>query len=191
MGLPFNMYTMAGWINVIMGICNFIMFLPWNFKECKIAAREAMRDQGKTSGEFNTVGQIFSWWKKKNKQIIFPCNNHYSNIINSNFLTRFMSAKSGWARVVFTMPLTFDPSSESPEIFLREKCFFFFNLFIKILLATSEENCWRRTSGLRAHDDILFSQQKFDRSSHLLGRFKRTSSLRKCYCWLNELLLSD
>ncbi|XP_043266810.1 major facilitator superfamily domain-containing protein 8 isoform X2 [Venturia canescens] len=51
MGLPFNMYTMAGWINVIMGICNFIMFLPWNFKECKIAAREAMRDQGKTSEE--------------------------------------------------------------------------------------------------------------------------------------------
>ncbi|XP_012272261.1 major facilitator superfamily domain-containing protein 8 [Orussus abietinus] len=51
LGLPFNMYTMAGWINVIMGVMNFIMFLPWNFKECKIAAREAMRDQGKTSEE--------------------------------------------------------------------------------------------------------------------------------------------
>ncbi|XP_034949228.1 major facilitator superfamily domain-containing protein 8 [Chelonus insularis] len=48
-GLPFNMYTMAGWINVFMGILNFFLFLPWNFVERKIAAREAMRDQGKSS----------------------------------------------------------------------------------------------------------------------------------------------
>ncbi|XP_057335701.1 major facilitator superfamily domain-containing protein 8 isoform X1 [Microplitis mediator] len=48
-GLPFNMYTMAGWINVFFGLLNLIFILPWNFKEHKIAAREAMRDQGKSS----------------------------------------------------------------------------------------------------------------------------------------------
>lgn len=51
LGLPFNMYTMAGWINVFLGILNFIFFLPNNFKERKIAAREAMREQGKSSGK--------------------------------------------------------------------------------------------------------------------------------------------
>ncbi|XP_015610069.1 major facilitator superfamily domain-containing protein 8 isoform X2 [Cephus cinctus] len=51
LGLPFNMYTMAGWINVVMGLFNFVLFLPWNFKERKIAAREAMRDQGKATEE--------------------------------------------------------------------------------------------------------------------------------------------
>lgn len=50
MGLPMNMYTAAGWINVLMGILNFALFLPWNFKERKIAAKEAMRDQGTASG---------------------------------------------------------------------------------------------------------------------------------------------
>ena len=54
-GLPFNMYTMAAWINVVLGIINFILFLPRNFKECKIAAREAMRDQGKATGKFDKV----------------------------------------------------------------------------------------------------------------------------------------
>ncbi|XP_015174323.1 PREDICTED: major facilitator superfamily domain-containing protein 8 [Polistes dominula] len=49
LGLPLNMYTMTGWINVIMGIVNFILFLPWNFKEHKIAIREAMRNGGKTT----------------------------------------------------------------------------------------------------------------------------------------------
>ncbi|XP_008210269.1 major facilitator superfamily domain-containing protein 8 [Nasonia vitripennis] len=49
MGLPMNMYTAAGWINVLMGILNFCLFLPCCFKEHKIAAREAMRDQGKAS----------------------------------------------------------------------------------------------------------------------------------------------
>lgn len=51
LGLPFNMYTMTGWINVIMGVINFILFLPWNFKEHKIAIREAMRNGGKTTEE--------------------------------------------------------------------------------------------------------------------------------------------
>lgn len=50
MGLPLNMFTAAGWINVLMGIVNFCLFLPFSFKEHKIAAREAMRDQGKASG---------------------------------------------------------------------------------------------------------------------------------------------
>ncbi|XP_066596400.1 major facilitator superfamily domain-containing protein 8 [Prorops nasuta] len=49
--LPINMYTMAGWINVFMGILNFIMFLPGNFTEYKIAIREAMRDDGKATEE--------------------------------------------------------------------------------------------------------------------------------------------
>lgn len=65
MGLPFNMYTMAGWINVIMGIVNFILFLPWNFKECKIAAREAMRDQGKVSGKFEKVRVLITYDNEK------------------------------------------------------------------------------------------------------------------------------
>ncbi|XP_046742195.1 major facilitator superfamily domain-containing protein 8 isoform X1 [Diprion similis] len=51
LGLPFNMYTMAGWINVLMGVFNFVLFLPWNFKEHRIATREAMQTQGKTSEE--------------------------------------------------------------------------------------------------------------------------------------------
>ncbi|XP_058807793.1 major facilitator superfamily domain-containing protein 8 isoform X2 [Phymastichus coffea] len=49
MGLPMNMYTAAGWINVLMGMLNFALFLPGSFKERKIAAREAMREQGKAS----------------------------------------------------------------------------------------------------------------------------------------------
>ncbi|KAJ8683368.1 hypothetical protein QAD02_019160 [Eretmocerus hayati] len=48
-GLPINMYTAPGWVNVLLGILNFALFLPFSFKERKIAAREAMRDTGKTS----------------------------------------------------------------------------------------------------------------------------------------------
>ncbi|KAI5633337.1 major facilitator superfamily domain-containing protein [Phthorimaea operculella] len=44
-----DMYTAAGWINAILGLVNFILFLPWCFKEKKIAAREAMVAQGKDS----------------------------------------------------------------------------------------------------------------------------------------------
>ncbi|KAH0954966.1 hypothetical protein HN011_001031 [Eciton burchellii] len=51
MMLPINMYTAAGWINVIMGIFNFISFFPWNFKEHKIAIKEAMHNEGKTTEE--------------------------------------------------------------------------------------------------------------------------------------------
>lgn len=44
--LSVNMYTAAGWINVLMGIGNFCMFLPAVFKERRIAAREVMVLQG-------------------------------------------------------------------------------------------------------------------------------------------------
>nr|XP_012225628.1 PREDICTED: major facilitator superfamily domain-containing protein 8 [Linepithema humile]XP_012225629.1 PREDICTED: major facilitator superfamily domain-containing protein 8 [Linepithema humile]XP_012225630.1 PREDICTED: major facilitator superfamily domain-containing protein 8 [Linepithema humile]XP_012225632.1 PREDICTED: major facilitator superfamily domain-containing protein 8 [Linepithema humile] len=47
--LPLNMYTAAGWINVIMGIINFILLCPWNFKEHKIAIKEAMHNEGKAT----------------------------------------------------------------------------------------------------------------------------------------------
>lgn len=49
--VPFrlDMYTAAGWINALLGTINFILFLPWCFKEKKIAAREAMIAQGKDS----------------------------------------------------------------------------------------------------------------------------------------------
>ncbi|XP_032290420.1 major facilitator superfamily domain-containing protein 8 isoform X2 [Drosophila virilis] len=44
-----NMYTASGWINVLMSMGNFVMFLPGIFKEHKIAAREIMVMQGGTS----------------------------------------------------------------------------------------------------------------------------------------------
>ncbi|XP_034189832.2 CLN7/MFS domain-containing 8 isoform X1 [Osmia lignaria lignaria] len=49
--LPVNMYTMTGWINVVMGILNFALFLPWNFTEHRIAIREAIRNEGKETEE--------------------------------------------------------------------------------------------------------------------------------------------
>ncbi|GBP01842.1 Major facilitator superfamily domain-containing protein 8 [Eumeta japonica] len=48
-GMVFNMYTACGWINVVMSVGNFIMFLPTIFEERKIAAREIMVMQGKSS----------------------------------------------------------------------------------------------------------------------------------------------
>ncbi|XP_065360293.1 major facilitator superfamily domain-containing protein 8 isoform X1 [Calliphora vicina] len=48
-GMVFNMYTACGWINVVMSVGNFIMFLPKIFEERKVAAREIMIMQGKTS----------------------------------------------------------------------------------------------------------------------------------------------
>uniref|UniRef100_A0A182JXE3 Major facilitator superfamily (MFS) profile domain-containing protein n=1 Tax=Anopheles christyi TaxID=43041 RepID=A0A182JXE3_9DIPT len=47
--LHLNMYTATGWINVFMGILNFCLFLPFVFKEKRIAAREAMMQQGMQS----------------------------------------------------------------------------------------------------------------------------------------------
>lgn len=48
--LRFNMFTSTGWLNGIVGIVNLIMFLPFFFKEHKIAVREVMLKQGKTDG---------------------------------------------------------------------------------------------------------------------------------------------
>ncbi|XP_043068503.2 major facilitator superfamily domain-containing protein 8 isoform X1 [Drosophila bipectinata] len=47
--MHFNMYTASGWINVVMSISNFMLFLPFVFQEHKIAAREVMVMQGGTS----------------------------------------------------------------------------------------------------------------------------------------------
>lgn len=47
--LTLNMYTACGWINVLLGIVNFCLFLPAFFKEKKIAAKEVMILQGKDS----------------------------------------------------------------------------------------------------------------------------------------------
>ncbi|CAH0682898.1 unnamed protein product [Spodoptera exigua] len=44
--LRLDMYTGAGWINAALGFINLLLFLPWCFKEKKIAAREAMIAQG-------------------------------------------------------------------------------------------------------------------------------------------------
>lgn len=49
--LHLDMYTAAGWINVLMGFLNFCMFLPFFFKEHSIAAKEVMKMQGKASEE--------------------------------------------------------------------------------------------------------------------------------------------
>ncbi|KAB0801874.1 hypothetical protein PPYR_04060 [Photinus pyralis] len=45
--LKLNMYTAAGWISVFLSIFNFVCFLPFIFKEHKIAIREAMHKHGK------------------------------------------------------------------------------------------------------------------------------------------------
>lgn len=48
--LNLNMYTAAGWINMFLGVINFLMFLPLCFQEKPIAAKEAMLAQGAESG---------------------------------------------------------------------------------------------------------------------------------------------
>jgi ceroid-lipofuscinosis MFS transporter 7 len=48
--LTLNMYTAAGWINVLLGIFNCLLFLPSVFRERRIAAREAMLHHGMESG---------------------------------------------------------------------------------------------------------------------------------------------
>lgn len=48
-GLKINMYTATGWSNVLLGSINFILFLPYFFKDHKIAAKEQMMLQGKAT----------------------------------------------------------------------------------------------------------------------------------------------
>lgn len=42
-----NMYTASGWCNVLLGVINFFMFLPFIFKDRRVAAKEQMILQGK------------------------------------------------------------------------------------------------------------------------------------------------
>lgn len=42
-----NMYTAPGWINVFLGIINFLLFLPFVFQDRRVAAREQMIIHGK------------------------------------------------------------------------------------------------------------------------------------------------
>ncbi|XP_021935955.1 major facilitator superfamily domain-containing protein 8 isoform X3 [Zootermopsis nevadensis] len=46
-----DMYTAAGWINVLLGVFNCLLFLPYFFQERRIAAREAMLHHGMESEE--------------------------------------------------------------------------------------------------------------------------------------------
>ncbi|KAJ1527977.1 hypothetical protein ONE63_007907 [Megalurothrips usitatus] len=50
-GMHLDMFTAASWINVLLGVLNFALFLPVVFKEKRIAAREAMLRQGATTEE--------------------------------------------------------------------------------------------------------------------------------------------
>lgn len=43
------MYTAPGWINVLLGVINFILFLPFVFQDKRVAAREQMLLHGKES----------------------------------------------------------------------------------------------------------------------------------------------
>lgn len=49
--ITLNMYTAAGWINVLLGIVNVLLFLPYFFTERQIAAKEAMILSGAKSGK--------------------------------------------------------------------------------------------------------------------------------------------
>ncbi|XP_017843584.1 major facilitator superfamily domain-containing protein 8 isoform X2 [Drosophila busckii] len=63
--MHFNMYTAAGWINVLLSMWNFCLFLPRYFQEHKIAAREIMVKQGSTSERATWKGikpNYFSAW---------------------------------------------------------------------------------------------------------------------------------
>lgn len=44
-----NMYTASGWCNVLLGVINFLLFLPCFFKDRRVAAREQMILQGKST----------------------------------------------------------------------------------------------------------------------------------------------
>lgn len=48
--LTLNMYTAAGWINVLLGLLNAALFSPLFFTERLIAAREAMVLSGAQTG---------------------------------------------------------------------------------------------------------------------------------------------
>jgi hypothetical protein len=54
--LTLDMYTAAGWVNVLLGVLNCLLFLPSVFRERRIAAREAMLHHGMESGTLLQTG---------------------------------------------------------------------------------------------------------------------------------------
>jgi MFS transporter, ceroid-lipofuscinosis neuronal protein 7 len=48
---PFSMYTAPGWVNVVLGAINIVIFLPHIFKDHNIAIREQMMLQGKDNAK--------------------------------------------------------------------------------------------------------------------------------------------
>jgi Na+/H+ antiporter NhaD/arsenite permease-like protein len=51
----FNMYTAAGWVNVLLAVLNFFLLLPCFFSEQPIAAKEAQKKHGAATGGKRTV----------------------------------------------------------------------------------------------------------------------------------------
>lgn len=49
LGFTINMYTASGWSNVILGLINFLLFLPCCFCDRRVAAKEQMIIQGKAT----------------------------------------------------------------------------------------------------------------------------------------------
>lgn len=47
----FNMYTAAGWVNVLLAAINFFLLLPCCFGEQHIAAKEAQKKHGAATGK--------------------------------------------------------------------------------------------------------------------------------------------
>lgn len=63
--LKLDMYTAAGWINVLLALSNAILFIPYFFKEHNIAVKEAMKNQGVESEKETYKGKkvdYFSAW---------------------------------------------------------------------------------------------------------------------------------
>jgi MFS transporter, ceroid-lipofuscinosis neuronal protein 7 len=50
-----NMYTAAGWVNVLLAVLNFFLLLPCFFSEQPIAAKEAQKKHGAATGRKRTV----------------------------------------------------------------------------------------------------------------------------------------
>lgn len=48
---PLSMYTAPGWVNVVLGAINIVIFLPHIFKDHNIAVREQMMLQGKQNAK--------------------------------------------------------------------------------------------------------------------------------------------
>lgn len=51
LGFHLNMYTVPGWVNVVLGFTNIALFVPSLFNDHKIAVREQMLLQGKETAK--------------------------------------------------------------------------------------------------------------------------------------------